>query len=167
MVDKNIIIKTMKLKMNTDKFLRLECQGNSMYPFLRDRDQLKIVHNNEYKNGEIVAYEFNGEIIVHRIVDTINDKYIIIGDNIPLYDDVIEKEKIWGNVVCLKRNNKEINLMGFGYYTIVVMTFSYITLKIRCFWGKKNKFGILMCKVLHSIIHPIVKVIYYVEKIKQ
>lgn len=137
-----------------------------MYPFLRDRDHLKIVHVSEYKLGEIVAYECNGEIVVHRIIDIMNGKYIIIGDNIPLYDDIIGREKIWGSVACLKRNFKEINVKGFCCYTIVIMKFSYITLKIREFLGKKNMFGIMICKLLHFIINPILKVIYYVEKIE-
>lgn len=150
--------------MNVEKKIWLECQGDSMYPFLKNQDELKIVCDNEYKIGNIVAYEHNEELIVHRIIDIRNNSYIIIGDNMPLYEDVVKKEKIWGNVVSLRRNKIDVSLDRLTIYTSMVMVSSYITFKIRCFFGKRNKFGSIICKIIHLIINPILRVIYNVEK---
>ncbi len=56
-------------------------KSNSMSPIFSKNDIIIIKEQNEYKVGDIVAYNNNGEIITHRIIEKNGNEFYTKGDN--------------------------------------------------------------------------------------
>ena len=56
-------------------------KSNSMSPIFSKNDIIIIQEQNEYKVGDIVAYNNNGEIITHRIIEKNGNEFYTKGDN--------------------------------------------------------------------------------------
>lgn len=90
--------------------------GQSMEPYISTGDYLLVdITPEELEIGDIVVYKVlydtdnDGEketmLIGHRIVRTVNDKYITKGDNVPTVDEpLVEEEQIFGEVEGVTRN---------------------------------------------------------------
>lgn len=79
----------------------LHVQGQSMEPTLEDGDILIINENIEdVENGDIVVYEdpSKDKYIVHRIIQSNDDAYILKGDNNDYPDKPIEESYIFAEV---------------------------------------------------------------------
>lgn len=61
-------------------FTPMVINSGSMTPTLKIGDIVLVRHQNEYDVGDIVAYNFMGQVIVHRIVDIKNEGFITKGD---------------------------------------------------------------------------------------
>ena len=58
-------------------------RGVSMEPTLHTGDLMMVRARDSYDVGQIVAFvsDMNGAIVVHRIVDVVDDRYLLKGDN--------------------------------------------------------------------------------------
>ncbi|ABL77702.1 signal peptidase I [Thermofilum pendens] len=71
----------------------------SMEPVLHVGDVVVVAGGNSYTLGDIVIYERGGELIVHRIVLSVNGKYVTKGDANPQADNIVlGKDAIYGKV---------------------------------------------------------------------
>ena len=86
-------------------------QGNSMRPFLREGDRVKVLHGQEgLHRGDIVAYQLNRTLIIHRLLKKVDVDgelhYLLKGDNAAAVDPVVPGSKIIGRAVALQRTYK-------------------------------------------------------------
>lgn len=99
-------------KISTIKFTGY---GLSMTPFIRSGNRLTIKIINEDSRiytGDIVAVKQRDKkrIVVHRVIDSNKDKYLIKGDNNRLPDGWFQKDLIIGTIIKIQRH------LGKTYY---------------------------------------------------
>ena len=67
------------------------------------------------KKYDVVLFERpNGENVMHRIVDVLDDGYLILGDNC-INKEYVKEEAVIGIMTGLIRNNKTIKVTDRGY----------------------------------------------------
>ena len=70
----------------------------SMEPTLKPNDLVVIVKANEYEVGDIVVYQKDNELIIHRIVMISGDQVVTQGDNNNTADEPFPTEDIKGKM---------------------------------------------------------------------
>jgi len=71
----------------------------SMDPTLHVGDMIVVVGDNTYRKGDIIVFERGSNLIVHRLVRIVGNKYITKGDANPMEDlRPVERDKIKGKV---------------------------------------------------------------------
>lgn len=95
--------------------------GISMYPMLRNRRDTVVIkpYEGRLKKFDVPLYKVGDRYILHRIIKVLPDSYIIRGDNLWEKEYGITDEKILGVLTSFYRDEKKINLNGFGYKTYV------------------------------------------------
>lgn len=99
--------------LSTNRQVRLRVGGESMFPFLRNGDEI-LVERCSYEHlavGDIVVFRTEKKWIAHRLhkIITVNDKIFLStkGDSCKKTDPVIPEEFYIGKVVALYRKGKE------------------------------------------------------------
>lgn len=91
---------------------RFQAKGHSMSPFIKNQDIVTIspLPINRPHTGDIVAASFlqRKSIMVHRVIGTQQDKFIIKGDNNKSRDSLFEQDQIIGLVTKVERNGKRV-----------------------------------------------------------
>lgn len=114
--------------------------GKSMWPLLRNkRDSVHVVYPHvKPKRGDIVLFirngEENGHHVLHRIIRSCGDGYIICGDN-QWKSERVRPDMIVGVVEGIYRDEKYISLNdSFGYklYRFFCMCFYPIRKPVFC-----------------------------------
>ncbi|MFA6074710.1 MAG: signal peptidase I [Negativicutes bacterium] len=87
------------------------CEGNSMFPTLRNGDILFADRQAKVRAGDIVVYSTaDGQRIVHRLVAHCESGLLTQGDNNRLPDsDLVSKEQVLGKILFGFRGRKTIN----------------------------------------------------------
>lgn len=80
----------------------LPATGRSMYPLIKQGDQLtiKFCPSENVKKGDIIAFRRNNKTIVHRIIKITDDKILEKGD-LQERGEIISKTQIMGKVILL------------------------------------------------------------------
>lgn len=88
-------------------------KGRSMLPFLKEKRDCVVVSKpqSEPKKYDIVLYRHGGMYVLHRIVRTEENFFVICGDNSAVREKV-EKSDIIGAVTSIVRKNKIISADG-------------------------------------------------------
>ena len=98
------------LEKNSD--FRFRAKGHSMAPFIKNMDIVTIspLSKNRPETGDIVAASFweRKSIMVHRVVNEKQGRFIIKGDNNKLGDGIFERDQIIGTVSKIERKGKRI-----------------------------------------------------------
>jgi phage repressor protein C with HTH and peptisase S24 domain len=69
--------------------------GDSMSPYLKDRDLIMVLKTNKYKAGDVVGFKSNDKIFIKRINEIKNDLLFVLGDN---PDNSLDSRKLgWVN----------------------------------------------------------------------
>ncbi|MBC8439143.1 MAG: S26 family signal peptidase [Deltaproteobacteria bacterium] len=101
-------------------------QGNSMLPWIKDADTIKIVPiTSKIKVGDIVACyeESNSRFVAHRIIKTANNNIITKGDNCFAPDPDIKKEDLAGKVAEIYRKSVPVTFgLGTERYLIAILS---------------------------------------------
>lgn len=117
------LIELIKAVTEKGKSLRVQALGFSMYPFIKDRDYITIspLTSGHPKLGDVVAFiqPGTGKLIVHRIIGSKGDYYLIKGDNTPAPDGLIPKVNILGYVTSVDKNGKLVRL-GLGFERVFI-----------------------------------------------
>lgn len=132
------------------KELRINPQGNSMYPFLRSKRDSVILKlpDREFKRGDIVLYRRdNGLHIVHRIHHVGKEGYYMVGDNQREIEGPLRKDQLLAITVKIIRKNKLIDCRKNVIYRILsslwllVLPFrlSIIRLWEKLYWRTHKK----------------------------
>ena len=85
--------------------------GNSMWPMLREGDQIRLLHGAaDLRCGDIVAYQDKERLIIHRLIRRIEASgktlYLMKGDNAAAMDPAVPARIILGRAVALRRTAK-------------------------------------------------------------
>lgn len=91
--------------------VELPITGTSMFPLLKaGRDTVIIKAASEFAVGDIIFYRRDdGHFVLHRIVGTDENGYILCGDNQTLLEKNIENRHIIAKVIELHRDGKIIS----------------------------------------------------------
>lgn len=86
--------------------------GDSMYPFIKQRDLLVIEKiNSPLKKYDVPLYKRDtGQYVLHRIVKIKNGEYYICGDNRAYLERGIEDRHIIGLLTEIVRDGKTISV---------------------------------------------------------
>lgn len=91
--------------IKTSGCLQLTVSGNSMFPTLREGDQIDIVPQKEYCIGDILVFIYkDNSIVAHRLLKQ-NEKLYCKGDNSFLLEHV-NRTNVLGKVIGLYRAGK-------------------------------------------------------------
>ncbi len=55
--------------------------GDSMSPYLNDRDLILVQRINKYRVGDVVGFKLNDKIFIKRIHEIKNHQIYVLGDN--------------------------------------------------------------------------------------
>lgn len=90
--------------------VELPITGTSMFPLLKaGRDTVIIKAASEFAVGDIIFYRRDdGHFVLHRIVGTDENGYILCGDNQTLLEKNIENRHIIAKVIQIRRDGKII-----------------------------------------------------------
>jgi len=104
-------------------FFRFRANGWSMSPFIRNDDIVTLVPVKKklFKIGDVVAYvqPSGGNLAVHRIVGRRRSSYLIKGDNVTEFDEVVRPDAIIGKVFSVKRNGNKA-WIGHGPEKVII-----------------------------------------------
>ncbi|MCP4912115.1 MAG: hypothetical protein GY909_03260 [Oligoflexia bacterium] len=105
--------------------------GKSMSWFLVEGD--KLLMNNEVKDffpGDLVIFQFQGELSCHRIINIIDGKYLCKGD-FSISTELVQKENILGRVDGIRRNGNRFYYQRGSFVSKLYVLISKLTSKIR------------------------------------
>ena len=97
-----------KEKIDNGGTVKLPITGKSMRPLLVwGRDTVEIVKCDKAKKGDIIFYlRDNGQFVLHRIIDTDENGYILCGDNQWVKEHGIQDRHIIAVVSLIERKGK-------------------------------------------------------------
>lgn len=55
--------------------------GDSMSPYLNDRDLILVQRINKYRVGDVVGFKSNDKIFIKRVHEIRNNQVYVLGDN--------------------------------------------------------------------------------------
>ena len=86
-------------------------KGNSMYPFIKDRGQSVYISIKENRLSPFDIGLFirkNGTIVLHRVIEVLEDGYIFCGDSVLESEKVLENEVV-GFLTAYEKGNKKVD----------------------------------------------------------
>lgn len=97
--------------------VELPITGTSMFPLLKaGRDTVIIKADSKYSIGDIIFYRRDdGHFVLHRIVGTDENGFILCGDNQTQLEKNIENRHIIAKVIEIKRDGKIIKTQDPKY----------------------------------------------------
>ncbi len=102
----NILVQLQKF--NTIAFVP---KGNSMYPFIKDRGNTVYI-STKYKRlspfdiGLFIRK--NGVVVLHRVIEVLEDGYLFCGDSVLESEKVLEKNVI-GFLIAYEKGKKKVD----------------------------------------------------------
>lgn len=89
--------------------------GRSMLPLLRDGDRVLVAHGCAcVRQGTIVAFWRDGDLIVHRVLRVARSQagitFITKGDNIAHCDHPLSRDQLVGRVLIIQRGDRVVSL---------------------------------------------------------
>jgi len=78
--------------------LVIDVQGHSMWPFLRDRQRVRILPATTLALGDVVLFEAPRRLVLHRVIGLAGDRLTTKGDARPAPDGVIDRSQVIGRL---------------------------------------------------------------------
>ena len=111
--------------LNSNQQVRLKVSGYSMFPLLREGDEIIVSKCNikEITPGDVVVFKRNSKWIAHRLLKIVTDNnsttLITKGDSCKLNDQPFNENSLCGKVIYFYRkgNEKKINT-SFNYIAV-------------------------------------------------
>ncbi len=106
-----------KNSIDNDGIVRLPITGTSMLPLLlHDRDTVDLVKCENPKKGDIIFYRRdNGQFVLHRIIGTDENGYVLCGDNQWFKEKGIKDHNIIAVVSFITRRGKTFSVKSIPY----------------------------------------------------
>lgn len=95
-IDNDSFFSVVKQEITAGNTVRFQLKGNSMEPFLNDKQHILLSHINPFKTriGEIVLAKWKNKYLLHRIVYQ-NEHYLyLVGDHNLVQIEKIRKEDL-------------------------------------------------------------------------
>lgn len=107
-----------------------KCRGVSMQPLVHADSDIVVIEscNRDLKKYDVALYRSmrsrsgasNREYVLHRVIDTEDDKYVILGDNCVTLE-YVPKDDVVGRMVALIRDGEEKRLIGLPYTLYMIL----------------------------------------------
>lgn len=95
--------------LKADQMLNVYAMGDSMYPVIHQNDELIVGGADKYGIGDIIVFQYENELLVHRIIKISDTVYYCKGDNAFRLERVKESDVI-GKVCKIYRAGKHIQI---------------------------------------------------------
>lgn len=105
--------------LSEGKRVKIQAQGNSMFPFLRDKQDRIVLGavDRPLKKGMIVLAEIaTGKFVIHRIEKINAESVLLRGDGNLYQRENCSHNQVLARVVAVVRGNKIINEDGFYWH---------------------------------------------------
>ncbi len=124
-----------KAQLLSGKKIKVLVSGTSMRPLLRPDENVLVEKMRRVYAGDIVVFEHNQQLLVHRVMKVTRDKIITKGDNAYSTEE-IHPDKIYGTALILIKPDNEIDLRSslWIHKIIALLSFSF-----NKYWIRKNK----------------------------
>ena len=114
----------------------IEVSGESMLPTLRAGDRITIVPDREPRLGDVVVFvDAPGRTVVHRLVASIGETIVCLGDNRTTYDTPVPRSQLVGvaRATALGHPNPALRPTAAGW---LVLTGRCVTAGARVALGR-------------------------------
>lgn len=128
LISNGFLVELMQETLARDVPFCFRARGESMTPFIRDGDVIKVMplRARAVGMGAVVAFKRpqTGALVVHRVVGVSDEAALIHADNIPqVSDGWVPYEYMLGRVTEIRRNGRGIWLgLGPERYAIAFLT---------------------------------------------
>ena len=97
-------------QLNNNQVVSFRVVGHSMLPFFKDQKTIvELKKEQQYKKYDVVLFKYEGQVLLHRIIKTNENEYIIRGDG-SFRKEVVNASEIYGKVIDFKTNDRNIYL---------------------------------------------------------
>ena len=145
----NCFFSLIETKIAEGKSVKFRVKGNSMYPFLRDGNDLVILEKcstDSLKPMDVILFRYRGIYILHRIIKREGMRLLIQGDGVISAIEQCTVDDVIGKVVKVRRSSGK---------TISVDSWRWILLSrlwrcseiIRVLFLKLNSFAVRKTRV--------------------
>lgn len=102
--------------LEKEGFLVSTTTGFSMHPMLKDRRDTVIIKKTQgrLKKYDVAFYESNNHLVLHRVIQVLDNGYLIRGDNC-FVDEMIDESQIIGVLDVFYRKDKKMHVSDFLY----------------------------------------------------
>lgn len=90
--------------------VRFPARGDSMYPLIRDNDELHVEPDQTFRTGDIVLVLADRGLTAHRVIATRGSAIVTRGDNTPAPDGPVTRDRVLGKVTKVFRDGKAVNV---------------------------------------------------------
>lgn len=125
----------------TDIPISIFLNGDSMGPLIRrNRDRVTLIPlRRPVKTGDIVLFaDGDGRYVVHRVRKRRNEKILTIGDHCTAPDEPLQDSMIWGLVVRVQRDGRDIPLDNKIARGVGRLWMALLPLR-KIYYGMKNR----------------------------
>lgn len=111
----NIFFEEVANQLSEGNEVTVSVQGDSMYPFLRSGDTIKL---RPYRGEELplycaVFYQWGGHYMTHRVVRQDGASYTMLGDgNVYRFETLPKKDVIGVLVSCCRQDGRSIDCLS-------------------------------------------------------
>ena len=102
--------------LNSKGYLITTANGTSMLPLIRPKKDSIFIKKGIPKKYDVVLYKRDdGKYILHRILNVVNDEYVICGDNQFVKEYGINNKHILGVMEGFYRDNRYVDVGSLRY----------------------------------------------------
>ncbi len=128
------------------KVVDVPVYGISMFPFFKPGTivRVQIVSFKDIRLGDVIFFEANGKLILHRVVRKGEDWLQCKGDSMLKRDSVVNADQFMGMVVAwkTKRNFKSVASFSFRTYALGMVALHRMTgfflWPLAVLWDRRN-----------------------------
>ncbi len=133
---------TIRVVLDSGGEFRMYPKGTSMLPLLRQNIDSVVLEKPKgaLKRGDIAFYQRDNEAyVLHRVIHTKDDSYIMCGDHQIIPEHGIGPQQIIGVVTKIYRGEKCLSLNGLRYKTYELLWRSFFVRRVffKLWRGKK------------------------------
>lgn len=97
------------IQLYLDKYgyVDLVAKGQSMFPNIKDEDNIRIISQTQYESNDIIAFWHHNKLIIHRVIYILGDKFFTKGDNNNQFDKVVIRNNVIGKAIKIELLNND------------------------------------------------------------
>ena len=128
------------------KSVELRCLGSSMQPYLRgDGSEIIIISPfspDELIPGTIILFNYYGDLICHRIIQRLNESWMVQGDGTIDKHEIVTSSQVIGIVRAIMHNNQKPvstqtkTAQRYWYWWFHLYPIRRYLLRIYRFWNR-------------------------------
>ena len=96
--------------LRTGKPARFRARGGSMWPTIPGGSLVEVTPGAPRAAGELVAFERDGQVVIHRVLQITAEGIVAQGDSLEQTDGVIAHERVLGTARVIERRGLRVRL---------------------------------------------------------